>query len=157
MIKRTLGIDIGNVIRPEGELFLNKDYLDILPIDGAFEAIGGLVEMFGPAEVFLVSSCLNEVERRTMKWFKHLRFFKQTGVRWSHARFCRGRFQKAPICEELRISHFIDDRIGVLRMLTTVDHLYLFSPDKDSTQNFDHGLGNVTVLQSWADSKVIEF
>lgn len=46
-------------------------------------------------------------------------------------RFCRERPQKAPICAELGITHFIDDRADVLEpMCGIVANRFLFGPQR---------------------------
>ena len=38
------------------------------------------------------------------------------------------RRDKAPICERLGITHFVDDRLDVLAYMETVEHRYLLGP-----------------------------
>jgi hypothetical protein len=46
-----------------------------------------------------------------------------------HLRFCRARAEKRYHCEELGLTHFIDDRPDVHSAIQgVVDHQYLFGP-----------------------------
>lgn len=133
-----LGIDIGRVIiagsAPDGEdtSFLRGGLDNALrtpPVAGAFEALTALVERFD-RQVWLVSKCGERVEARTKAWLEHHEVFDQTALDAGHLRFCRRRLEKAPICAELGITHFIDDRGDVLApMRGVVKHLYLFGTE----------------------------
>ncbi len=84
-------------------------------------------------------------------WLHHHKFFHRTGIPTENLHFVRDRADKAPVCARLRITHFVDDRLDILRRLTTVGHRYLFVG----------GLGDetapseippwVTVAETWAE------
>jgi hypothetical protein len=61
-----------------------------------------------------VSKCGKRVEARTRTWLAQRRFFAVTGIDPAHLLFCRTRPEKAPICERLGITCFVDDRLDVL-------------------------------------------
>jgi len=117
---------------------------------GAFENIAYLVDLFDK-EVFLVSSCTDIGERRNIAWLNHHDFFNRTGLLETNLRFCRERRLKSPICEELRITHFIDNRVGVLRSLVTVPHKYCFNPAANPNKDYS----DVHVLNSWLDTPAV--
>ena len=134
-----LGIDIGRVIISSGEgpgdtAFLGSSLeaaLKTPPMTGAFEQIAKLVERF-EGRVWLVSKCGPSVEQKTKRWLTAQRFYQATGVPQGNLRFCRERPQKADHCRQLRITHFIDDRLDVLEHLRPlVPHLFLYGPQKD--------------------------
>ncbi len=94
--------------------------------EGAAEAVKELVGAFY-GNVWIVSKCGPSVERKTRGWLKHHDFYGATGLNPQNVRFCRKRHEKAPICEEIGITHFVDDRIDVLTpMQGIVARLYLF-------------------------------
>lgn len=129
-----LGIDVGGVITDRADdksdtSFLSDNYLNTAACDGAFAAIERLVGSLGNENVFIVSKCGENVERKTRSWLSHHRFFELTGMHSANMHFCRQRQDKAPICRNLEITHFIDDRADVLRfMRTIVPNRYLFGP-----------------------------
>lgn len=134
-----LGIDIGRVIITPGDdnsdtSFLRgtiQDALNTPPYPGAFETIHQLVELFA-GKVWLVSKAGPRTQEKTILWLAHHRFYHHTGVSKSQVRFCRQRHEKANHCRELQITHFIDDRIQVLKHLRTlVPNLYLFGEQKN--------------------------
>jgi hypothetical protein len=136
-----LGIDVGRVLISPGDesspdtSFIGGSFEDALrtpPYEGMFDVLPRLVEQFA-ARVWIVSKCGARVAQRTEAWFKHHRFFERTGIDPANLRFCRERAQKAPICAELAITHFIDDRADVLEpMRGIVANRFLFGPQRKS-------------------------
>jgi len=150
-----LGIDIGGVVisrpRPgEDTVFLGASEaaaLETPPFHQLFEALAGLVERF-EKRVWLVSKCGRRIEDRTRRWLARHRFFERTGIPQEQIRFCRDRPGKAPICRELRITHFIDDRLDVLGYLDgVVPYRYLFAPP--ATASAPHG---IVTLAGWGEA-----
>ena len=116
---------------------------------GAFETIRFLVERFGPLNVWLVSKCGERIRERTKWWLSHHRFWVETNMNPSNIRFCRKRHEKAPICEELGLTHFIDDRADCLGpMRGIVEHRFLFGPQRREPKD------NVTRVLTWEDVKL---
>ena len=129
-----LGIDIGRVLirpgqGPNDTSFLQGSLeraLETPPYDGMFETVPLLVQRFG-GRAWLVSKAGPRVEDRTRRWLDRHRFWDRTGIPEGQVRFCRDRPGKLPICRELQVTHFIDDRLDVLEHLRgTVPHLFLF-------------------------------
>ena len=134
-----LGIDIGRVIiAPVDESgadtrFIGgteKEALDTPASPGAFDAIAALAAAF-EGRVWIVSKCGPKVQERSRRWLAHRRFHELTGIPREHLRFCRQRRDKALHARQLRLTHFIDDRVDVLRHLEPiVTHRFLFGPQK---------------------------
>jgi hypothetical protein len=81
--------------------------------------------------VWLVSKCGQKVERRSRLWLAHHRFYEKTGIAPENLRFCRDRKHKAPICRDLGIQFFVDDRVDVLAtMRPVVEHRFLFGAER---------------------------
>ena len=135
---RALGIDIGRVIISDGEgggdtSFLGGSEADSLrtpPMRGALETIAELVEAL-EGRVWLVSKCGPSVQARTRRWLAHWRFHERTGLPGRQVRFCRQRHEKAPICTQLGLGAFIDDRTDVLApMAGLVPWRFLYGPQR---------------------------
>jgi hypothetical protein len=137
-----LGIDIGRVIirpddllGPEDTPFLGSSYEAAMrtpPNDDAFDVIARLADRFD-GRVWLVSKCGESVQRKSRGWLDRHGFWEVTGVPREHLRFCLTRAGKRPHCEELSITHFIDDRPDVHRHLAgVVEHRLLFGPQRPS-------------------------
>lgn len=113
-----LGVDIGRVIieGPESSdddtAFFDGDEEALLAtpeVEGAIGSIARLVDLFG-GRVWLVSQCGPRVEGRTQRWLEGHDFYARTALPREHVRFCRERAEKRLHCEELELTHFVDDR-----------------------------------------------
>ena len=151
-----LGVDVGGVIidRVSDESdtsFFGDNYLRTPAVDSAFEALRLLNADRFAGRVFLVSKCGARVQAKTLDWLEHHRFYDLTGVPREHVRFCRKRHEKAGICQELGVTHFVDDRLEVLSYLEAVPALYLFRPDSDEVGRFASFLPRVRQVTSWPE------
>ena len=134
-IEPRIGIDIGRVIMAPvtggkaDTSFLSgtlERAMQTPPSPGAFEGVKTLVEAFS-GRAWLVSKAGPNVQHKTKLWLRHWDFYAATGLAAGHVRFCLERPQKAGHCRQLKITHFIDDRLDVLEALRgDVPHLYLF-------------------------------
>ena len=152
-----LGIDVGGVIIDRindktDTSFFGNNYLATTACPDAFESISKLTRVtFGIDNVYLVSKAREKTERRTREWLEHHRFYEITGIKPENVHVCKERDGKAPICKDLGITHFIDDRLEVLGYLTTVDNLYLFQGrSREIEKNKEH-LGRVIQVNNWLD------
>ena len=139
-----LGLDIGRVlISPDpvrgtgGDTsFIGGSVEDALrtpPYEGMFEAVPQLVQRFG-GRVWLISKARPKMQEKTRLWLAHHGFFERTGIAPEHLRFCFERHEKAGHCQELQLTHFVDDRLDVLQHLDgVVPHRFLFGPQKAGT------------------------
>jgi len=157
-IRQAIGFDFGGVIiepypETKSESFEN---LKVKAIPGAFEAIREFVEFFGPKNSFIVSKCGTTMEQRVSDWLRDNEFYKHTLLPSQNVFFCRERKDKAPICEKLQITHFVDDRVDVLQhMVGIVPNLYHFAcegfPDKTTEKSFNADAYNYTKVHSWKE------
>jgi len=127
-----VGIDFGGVIVKHRKRIQGEDtgvavFEDAeLAQDGVFDAIREIVSMSGGL-VWIVSKAGPQMQARTRAWLDSVEFFSRTGLDSEHVRFCAERQDKESICRELRITHFVDDRVHVMQILRyAVPHLYLF-------------------------------
>lgn len=134
-IQSRIGIDIGRVIMAPvsggkaDTSFLSGSFeraMQTPPSPGAFEGVRTLVDLF-EGQAWLVSKCGDNVKRKTKQWLSHWDFYEETGLHPGNVRFCLKRPQKAHHCKQLKLTHFIDDRLDVLEHLRgIVPGLYLF-------------------------------
>jgi hypothetical protein len=134
-----LGIDIGRVIidgpsHPGGDTaFLNGDEATMLAtpeMTGAAAAIARLTGLF-EGRVWLVSKCGPRVQARTLRWLDAHDFWLRAGVPPDQVRFCRERREKRAHCEELGLTHFIDDHPEVHSAIRgAVEFQYFFGPQR---------------------------
>jgi len=135
-----IGIDIGRVIMAPvvggraDTSFLRgsaEDAMRTPPSPGAFEGVRTLVDLF-EGRAWLVSKCGYEVQRKTKRWLRHWDFYEETGLAQGNLRFCLKRPDKAIHCKQLKLTHFIDDRLDVLEHLEgLVSNLYLFGEQRN--------------------------
>ncbi len=148
-----LGVDIGGVVMDRindntDTSFFGGNYLNTTAVPGTIEALARLVaERFG-ARVHFVSKCGPGIERKTREWLRYHDVFGRTGIPQGNLRFCRRRREKAPIAEELGLTHFIDDRLEILGRLTTVPTRILFQPYQPEVERFSRYLGLVVRAES---------
>ena len=152
--EQILGIDIGGVIidvwkHGNDKLFFSDNFLETPEVTGAFEAIRSLRKSFDSIQ--FISHCSDENRARFIGWLKVHNFYKETGSKLENMTFCLSRSDKAPICKDLRITHFIDDRLEVLHSLTTVQNKYLFQPRKDDLEEFKEYILMVQSVGSWEE------
>ncbi len=153
-----LGVDIGGVIIEGASAsadtsFFSDNYLMTPALPGAVEALRRLHdERFGE-DIFLVSKCGARTERKTREWLDHHRVYARSGLAPERLHFCRKRQDKAPICRDLGITHFIDDRLEVLGYLETVPRRFLFRPWEEEVARHAALLPQVTRVESWAEAE----
>ena len=151
-----LGIDIGGVIidrvREDGGVPTSASYAGVVAVEGAFEAIADLVRRRFGERVWLVSRCDEPSEPVLLEWLEQRGFFGVTGVARERVRFCRQRHEKAAICRQLRITHFVDDRLEVLgHLVGLVPHLYLLESRAADADRFRDVLPRVGRMPTWRD------
>lgn len=112
-----VGFDIGRVLISNGVTkgdtsFLggtDEDAMKTPPMPGAFDVVRTVTEAL-EGRTWLISKCGPRIQQRSRKWLAHHRFFERTGMPPDHLEFCRQRWEKAPICQRLKIDVFVDDR-----------------------------------------------
>lgn len=148
-----LGIDIGKVIiasNPEdlSESMFGRDFIQAPEVDGAMEAIR-MLRNKRPWEVYLVSKCGPEMQSKIRFWLEAHDFFAITGMNRDNIRFCLDRAEKSKWAGRLHLTHFIDDRIDILRSLpNTVTTRILFAPVGQAEVS---SLGPIFTAHSWQD------
>lgn len=157
-MRAVLGVDIGGVIIDRvndgtDTSFFSDNYLRTTAVPDAFVMLrrAALCEPFGGDRIHLVSKCGLKVAERTRQWLGHHQFFQFTGIPQDNLHFCRERWEKAPICQKLGVTHFVDDRLDVLGHLRgIVPHRFLFSPTwYGPTESDGRIAANVVVTRTW--------
>lgn len=99
--------------------------MDTPAVPGALDAMTELIEVF-EYRVHIVSKAGPKISELTRRWLGERGVIGGAGIPIGNVHFVRKRPEKHPVCEQLGVTHFIDDRLDVLGHLTTVDHRYLF-------------------------------
>lgn len=154
MTIRKFGVDVGGVLigrdnNAADTSFFGPNYLLTPQVPHAFESIKQLRK--ADFDVYLVSKCGSSIESKTLNWLDHHNFYDLTGVNRNQVRFCRQRAEKAGICDQLGLTHFIDDRLEVLSYLINVEHLFLINADPKEVRRYEGFLPKVTTVNAWGD------
>lgn len=154
VLKEVLGVDVGGVIIDRvndgtDTSFFGQNFLQTTAVADAFEVLKRLQSRFD--QIVVVSKCGQSTQDRTKLWLAHHDFYSRTGIADSDLYFCRERREKAPICQQLGVTHFIDDRLEVLGYLETVSNLYLFQPIESEVTRHSRFLPRVKRMNSWQD------
>lgn len=152
-----LGIDIGRVIlaNPTDEkrsIFTQEGYRNAEFVEGAIEAVAALHLDKDWEQIHLVSKCSPIIQARTMEVLEMHNFFDKTKMQRENVHFCLQRSDKAKIASELNLTHFVDDRIGVLRLLPDmVRTKILFFADQNEPipYEFLHSREGITPARGW--------
>lgn len=126
-----LGLDIGGVIvrkstGNEDTSFLGSRPMDTPAVPGAVAAITAMNAGRFAGRIHLVSKAGPKVATITRDWLAATGFHTTTGVGPERLHFVRERSEKAGVCRELGITHFVDDMESVLNQLPDVKWRYLF-------------------------------
>lgn len=151
-----LGVDIGGVIvdrvaENSDTSFFGARPMETPAVAGALDALNDLTLGAFQRRVFLVSKARRRTAETTRAWLEHTNFFDRTGILRDNVHFVDNRCEKAPVCERLGITHFVDDRVDVLRVLDTVPHRYLFTGGLGKTPAPKDPPRDFSVIDSWVD------
>ena len=118
-------------------------------MEGAVPSIARLVELFA-GQVWLVSKCGPVTQARTLRWLDGHDFYRRTSLQPARVRFCRARPDKRLHCEELGLTHFVDDHPEVHAAIRgAVAHQYFFGPQYGGVPSY--GIHTPT----WADAEAV--
>lgn len=121
-----IGIDIGGVLTRDGDpsyMGSMEEWDSTWEAPGAFDAVKKIVQVFQPENVFIVSKVRpnGSMHRRMEQWLHEtLDFCSITGIPKDHIIFVRcvdGPDGKGVAALQLGLSHFVDDKVEVLKSL----------------------------------------
>lgn len=155
------GTDLGGVvIQPASDnvksdtSFFNDNYLNTPPVEGAFEALRQIVECLRYQNVYVISKCGVEIQKKSINWMVHNDFFNATGIAPYRVNYCIERIDKVPIAARLGLTHFVDDRLDILESMNgVVPNLIKFSPPgcrhPDNVDKHIEGESRFTTAVNW--------
>ncbi len=129
MTNLKLGLDFGNVI------FGSRTTRKLIP--EVIENVAYLRRMFGTDNIYVISRVDNMQDhyRSVIDRFTQFDLFNKITKR-DNVLFCLRRSEKAPICKELGITHFVDDHTEVLSYMKSVPYRYAFNTSYDELLRF---------------------
>jgi ADP-ribose pyrophosphatase YjhB (NUDIX family) len=139
-----LGLDFG------GTLFTETGIRE--PMPGAFESVREIAAKF-EGRAHIVSRINHDsAQPKILKHLENHRFWEATGIRPGSIRFCHKREEKAPICQELGITHFVDNRVEVLSHMADVPWKYAYSPTNEEMAKMTALVGQeIKVKATWKE------
>lgn len=148
------GITIDRVNNTTDTSFSGDRYLETHAVPGVFDALHVLNHRKFKGEIYFIPKCGEVVEEKTVHWLEYNQVFRRTCIDPSHIFFCRERKDKAVICKELGITHFVDDRLEVLGYLKgIVPYRFLLNSQSEEVQEHKQHLVDVTKVDSWLELK----
>lgn len=143
-----VGMDVHGVIMVKFDKSKSiEEYLSTSPLKHAMKVIKNIIDLYGAENTFIISKCPMYAEDEIIKWLDNQNFFTDIGFIHSNVYFCRERTDKAPIAKQLRLTHFIDDRVEVLdAMKDVVSNRILFTGGGNHEESDDK---TITGLDSW--------
>lgn len=135
------------VSRPDGRIFDEPVAPESHLQPGVIDAVQTLSAKSAGA-VWIVSKARTSLQGTMRAYLEAVRFFDRTGLPPDHLLFCLEREEKATRARELRLTHFVDDRLAVLDLLAeVVPHRFWFAPSL-TTESAPAG---ITTVRSWAE------
>lgn len=128
-----IGIDIGGVIITSAcnctsdTSFRSDNFLKTPEIPNAIDTIAWIVNKYSSDNVYIVTTCYDEIFQKSLLWLKNKDFYSRTGVKEENIIRVDRRQDKAPVCENKHITHFIDDKRSVLKTMKSVPNKILFN------------------------------
>lgn len=164
---RVIGLDFGGVLcvpplptneehTPQRETLLQKgmDLYKMVTLRMQEHALGSvytLCQTFGSHRVFIISKCPRDKEVLIRQWLDAKGFFGK-GLLPEHVYFCRTVEEKAPICKNLKVTDFVDNRLSVLKHLSSVSRRYFFGNDAEELTMHHAHLADVVHVPTWEDA-----
>ena len=149
-----VGIDSGNVFMDTAEMtperFNERVFDGILPIEGVIAAAKVLYQKSG-GEVFIAYNATDLADPAILAWYETVGLTERTGIPTSRLGRVYKR-DKLPLCKLYGATHFVDDRLEVLRnLIGTVPNLILFKPRSDEIKehSWDGWENEIVRVHSW--------
>lgn len=153
-----LGIDLGNVIIDHLSFGTTRDYVEngdytlIPPVENVFESLRTLNEEIFNGNMFVVYNATDVADAKIQSWLEYHNFYEVTGIRKDRVHRTENGRDKSSICKRYRATHFIDDRLEVLKhLIGIVPNLYLLRPQEQEIAQYEEVLPYVHRAETWIE------
>lgn len=153
-----LGIDLGGVVMgPRNPMLHEHDegfdaaFLARPEIPSAIACLARASKERFQKKVFVISKRSRKTRPLALRWLFVNGFFDRLGIPREHVHFCETQDQKAPLCEQLGVTHFVDNRLGVLRHMHAVENRCLLNATEEEVLLYQEDLPRVRRYGAWID------
>lgn len=141
-----LAIDLGNTI-------IDKDKR---PFPHALRVIKRLKsERF--KQVVIISKVTPEQEVKARIFLESGEFTGETGISMDNVYFCAERNEKGPICRDLHVAYFLDDRPEGLVHAWGVEHRILYNPTEQDCLSYEKQITDFPIVRTWLEVEGLFF
>lgn len=116
--------------------------LEAAPVSRALETIAKL-----PKETYIISARTKETVKFAKEWMTKNKLFDL--IPQERIIFCRNGPEKGPLCEQLKITHFLDDKFSFLKYLPIKTKKILF--DEDDVAAEINVSSEIQVVGNWGE------
>lgn len=111
-------------------------------VSGSFEAMAKL-----PKETYIISARTKESVKFAKEWMTKYKLFDL--IPPERIIFCRNGAAKGPLCEQLKVTHFLDDKFSFLKYLPLKTKKILF--DEDGVAAEINVSSEIQVVGNWGE------
>lgn len=157
-MKPCLGIDLGNVIIDHLSFGTTRDYVEhgdytlIPPMKNVMESLRILNDGMFEGNIFVVYNATDVADSKILAWLEFHNFYEATGISRDRVHRTENGRDKSSICLRYKATHFVDDRLEVLKLLIgKVPNLYLLRPQEEEVKQFQDALPYVYRANEWTE------
>lgn len=146
-----IGIDVNGVIADSRTPRYNtKKYSIFSVMDGSIPTLKKLADQIGAENIFIISRVkIPQLSLLTGIWLETHKFLQRTGISLDNVIICHNLKDKAPIAQELGITHFIDDRLKVLKYFPDNIRRIAFNPEQSELDSYPEIINKISIVKNW--------
>ena|ERR1700743_378090 len=146
------GVDIGNVLIPNGTYGQDLDPKDVKFLPDALEGLEFLINQFGSSNVFIISKATAEQQILSRKILESV-VCPRTNLLMNNVRFCLERLDKFPIIQQLGLDAHIDDRGEIIYSIQNlIPWAIWFNPDCEDFDKWNLKIKDrIPLFYSWSE------
>lgn len=152
-----LGLDMGGVVTNECALDIEikpgkRLQKSVAYLAGAINRIHSYVETNRFREVLFLSKT-NTIEEHALREMLYMDgFWEKIRVPPSHLHCCESVGHKARLARWFYITHFVDNRLSILRTMNgVVEHRFLFCPSESDLKEYQENPSTIQLVMGWTE------
>ncbi len=150
--EETLAIDFGGPVIDAPGGSTPAQYAAAPPTTGGFSALRQLRERRFGSRMRIISQCNEEIQAVKLYWMGRRGFLEATGMSLDRIHFVRKPEEKAEVCRQYGVTHFVEDRPLIMSfVLDYVENVFLFRPNPAEVAKFPEVRKRARIASSWDD------